>query len=202
MSKKFLFSTQKIKVGDYIFIFREGDQQAYLYAFKDGKDASFIMFVMATDLNGTAVARYEKVWENSVTASTLQNFADKFTQDAKFRKKWQTSGEEITAVLQKPDSLVHPRCAQAIDRINSQRTENLRFADFANLKTFGQDKVSRMKMDVLKDIVTKDEMDTIQSAVDETEVVKVLRWVKRGLKLNHAIRKVKVDMEIALNALG
>lgn len=39
----------------------------------------------------------------------------------------------------------------------------------------------------------------IQSAVGDADVIKVLRWVKRGLFVDHAVHKVKVDKEIATN---
>ena len=56
-----------------------------------------------------------------------------------------------------------------------------------------------MKMDVLKDIVSEEEMERIKGAVDERDVIAVLRWMKRGLHMDHAIHKVKVDREIANN---
>ena len=42
-------------------------------------------------------------------------------------------------------------------------------------------------------------MERIKGAVDERDVIAVLRWMKRGLHMDHVIHKVKVDREIANN---
>lgn len=101
------------------------------------------------------------------------------------------------------DAIVNPMCARKIATINSTNPEELKFNDFAGLKTYGRDKVSEMKMGDLKDLVSESEMKQIKDAFcDDKSTIKVLRWMKRGLSLNHAVYKVQVDQEISLSALG
>ncbi len=161
---------------------------------------AIIIFVKASDSEGTIVAEYERVWEGHFNTSHVYNFMDKFAQDSKYRKTFQTSGDPILAELPKTEVAVNPQCAAAIRRINASGPGQLKFRDFAGLKTYGRDKVSGMKLNVLKDIVSEEEYERIVSAVDEEDIISVLRWIKRGPQIDHAIHKVKVDREISNNA--
>ena len=189
----------KVQIGKYLFCFNEADEQEYWYRFKEGDTASYVMFVNVIDTEGVVIASYQRDWLGPVGPATLQTFVDRFTQDAKFRLQFQRSGDPIPDELPKPDTLIHPQCAKAINRINSAKPGKLKFKDFAALKTYGMDKVSRMKLDVLRDSVSKSEIQEIEASVGPADVIKVLRWVKRGLFVNHAIHKIKVDKEIAAN---
>lgn len=199
MSKE-MFRKTRIEIGDYEFLFEEVDAQAYLYAIKDGDEFDFIMFVTAVKKgSGDTVAQYEKTWKTA-NRSAIQQFIDKFCQNAKFRVTWQTGGERIDAVLDRPDFLIHPRCAQAIVRLNSKKANQLHFKNFLALKTYGQDKVSRMKLETLKDLLPESQLAELTAEIGEARALQILRWIKRGLNPDHAIRKVKVDMEVAVNA--
>jgi len=131
--------------------------------------------------------------------SVLQQFVDKFCQDAEFRAEIQREGEPINAVLKKNDELVHPKCAERIAVLNKMSGESTRFQDFVNLRTYGQDKISRMKLDELKDLLPEKEVVELMQTYGETNTLKILRWIKRGLKVDHAIHKVRIDMEVAQN---
>ena len=168
--------SRNVKVGEYTFQVREALDWAYCNALKDGMNPCLILFIHAVDEKGTVVAEYERVWEGHLSSAHAYAFINKFLQDSKYRQQYQT-----------------------IQRVNASKSEKLKFRDFAALKTYGRDKVSSMKMDVLKDIVSEEEMEQIKGAVDERDVIAVLRWMKRGLHMDHAIHKVKVDREIANN---
>lgn len=191
--------SRNIKVGEYTFQVREAQDWAYCNALKDGMNPCLILFIHAVDEKGTVVAEYERVWEGHLNSAHAYAFINKFLQDSKYRQQYQTHGDPIIAELPKSKDLVNPLCAKAIQRVNASKSEKLKFRDFAALKTYGRDKVSSMKMDVLKDIVSEEEMERIKGAVDERDVIAVLRWMKRGLHMDHAIHKVKVDREIANN---
>lgn len=193
--------SRRIQVGEYMFHFYEADEQAYLYALKDGMDPAMIIFVKVSNSGGTIVAEFERVWEGHFNTAHVYNFMDKFAQDSKYRKTFQTSGEPILAELPKSEVAVNPQCAAAIRRINASRPGQLKFQDFAGLKTYGRDRVSGMKLNVLKDIVPEEEYERIVGTVAEEDIISVLRWIKRGLQIDHAIHKVKVDREISNNAV-
>lgn len=98
--------------------------------------------------------------------------------------------------------IINPLCAQRIASINAKAPDQLRFDDFAKLKTYGRDDVSRMKAEDLRGVVMEAELQQIKEAIqDDGDTVKVLRWMKRGLSLDYAVRKVQVDQEIALAAM-
>lgn len=189
---------KNVTIGDHAFRFEEADGDACLCAFKDGDSYALILFVTARK-DGEVVATYEKTWEDA-SGSTAEQFVAKFCQDAKFRAKCQVSGKPINDVLEKPDSLVNPACARKIAWLNSQPSNKLRFKDFAALKTCGRDKVSGMKWDTLKDQLLAEQVEKLTAEIGQERTLQVLRWIKRGLNLDHAVHKVKVDTEIAQNA--
>ena len=186
-----------VTIRDHVFHFEEAGEDAYLRAFKDGNIYALILFVTAKK-DGEVVATYEKTWENA-SGSTAEQFVAKFCQDAKCRAKCQTSGEPINDVLEKPDVLVNPACAKKIAWLNSKPSSKLRFRDFAELKTYGRDKVSGMKWEALKDLLPADQLEKLTVQIGQERTLQVLRWVKRGLNPDHAVHKVRVDMEIAQN---
>jgi hypothetical protein len=79
---------------------------------------------------------------------------------------------------------------------------HLKFKDFVDLKTYGRDTYSSQKLDKLKGQIPVDVQQFIikEFKDDETSQTKVMRWILRGLQPDKAIRKVKVDNEVADNA--
>lgn len=195
------FHKQTHQVGKYRFNFKEASTDDYLRAYKNGDEFSLVIFVTAVDLDtGEIIANYERCWENS-NSSTGEMFVRKFLADADFREKYRCDGICIDDVQDKKEEIVNRKCAERIVQLNVKDPKNLRFKDFASLKTFGRDKVSGMKYEELENTVTKEQLELIKSSVDDQYVLPVLRWHKRGLFLDLAIRKVKTDVEIAQNAM-
>ena len=92
-------------------------------------------------------------------------------------------------------------CKEAIERFYKSKGKKS-FRDYLNLKTFGIDKFSRMKLDKLTGLVdnNNNNIDKAQQELgDEKLVLNVLRWNCRGLRIDDAIRKVKTDLEVAKN---
>jgi hypothetical protein len=90
----------------------------------------------------------------------------------------------------------------AIARINAMPMADLRFRDFARLKS-GRDRHSARGYDDLASLYAT-EIETISEALggDVEAMARVLRWRERGLELTRAIRKVKTDLEISGRALS
>jgi len=199
MSNKNYNYSRKIKVAEYVFCFQGSDvRNKYI----DNKGFStLVLYINILDKGGTVVAEYKRAWDTLVHSANVYRFIDKFAQDHNYREQYRIGGEPISAEIPKTDILINPQCASAIQRINGSNPSKLKFRDFARLKTYGRDKVSSMKMDVLRDIVSEKELEQITEAVRGEDVVAVLRWIKRGLRLDHAIHKANVDREIADNAV-
>lgn len=80
--------------------------------------------------------------------------------------------------------------------------EGLRFRHFAALKS-GRDEFTRIRLPKLKEEVPTDDVETVVAEFieDEKRQASCLRWVLRGLPLDKAIRKVRVDAEITDNVV-
>lgn len=95
------------------------------------------------------------------------------------------------------DRSVKDACKNQIKRLN--RNPKPAFKDFANLKTGGIDGWSRMKGP--EKIASAEICELLQNHFEKEQVILILRWWGRGLRLDYAIRKVFVDMEISENAM-
>lgn len=73
------------------------------------------------------------------------------------------------------------------------------FSDFAALKS-GRDRFSGMKRDALVALCSEKDIQAIWALDSEPMQLSALRWHLRGLPVNMAIHKVKVDKEISDNA--
>lgn len=76
------------------------------------------------------------------------------------------------------------------------------FKAFAGLKVGGQDDCSRLKLALLQEMAGTTCTSMISQAFkeDTTAQAVALRWAARGLAVQHAIRKVEVDRELAQRA--
>ena len=132
---------------------------------------------------------------------------------ARKRKQKQTRDAALPAVLRHaPENLpkdqfaakhqINAKCAAGILRFQKS---GKKFKDFAALKTFGQDFWSRKKVDfMLQDDPDKDDLlQYLEKVFGEgsPDITKAVRWYKRGLSADDAAHKVKVDKEIAANAM-
>lgn len=105
------------------------------------------------------------------------------------------TGENITEILI-DNELINKNCKKAIEKINNTQSSKLRFKDFANLKTFGKDKVSSMKRPVLEEKLDKNIIQKVNTEfTEEPDILCAMRWCVRGLSVDNAIRKVKTDLE-------
>ncbi len=95
---------------------------------------------------------------------------------------------------------VNPKCKAKIDEINKKSETQLRFKDFADLKTYGRDGWSAEKCP--EDFVSEEVKQTLfDELLNDDDVKKAIRWYLRGLKLSYAIKKIEVDKEITANAI-
>ena len=75
---------------------------------------------------------------------------------------------------------INPRCEKAIRLFRKKR--NPRFKDFVELKSYGQDKYSRLKEEGLILILGEDVCEEIRGKVNEPEgYLPALRWAARGV---------------------
>jgi len=191
--------------GDIQIQFKE-DEQAALYALKDQEEYFLCVRILvhSVEKNGkkkALIGEYFKEFQSKVTSVPYHNFVKKFLEDPDYRKQYHVDGKEWEGQLQfTSEKGVNKRCQRQIESLNKRKVEKLKFKDFANLKTYGMDDFSRMKYEKLADIVEEPNLQTIeQSFEDEKQRLITLRWVGRGLKVKHAVRKVKTDLEIQAN---
>lgn len=201
MSKQAKLKTQRRKVGDFLFVFYEADDSAYVHAIQNQIPCGLILYIDAINPNQICVAHYERIWEERPNPVHLENFIHKFSKEGDYRDSYRVNGMKIIEDFQigKQD-MIDPRTYKAIQRINFAPPHTLAFRDFANLKTYGKDSISKMRMEELQGEVTQAELTEIKGQVPPEMVLLVLRWIKRGLRLDHAIHKVKCDLEISQNA--
>lgn len=201
MSKQAKLKTQRRKVGDFLFVFYEADDSAYVHAIQNQIPCGLILYIDAINPNQICVAHYERIWEERPNPVHLENFIQKFSKEGDYRDSYRVNGMKIIEDFQigKQD-MIDPRTYKAIQRINFAPPHTLAFRDFANLKTYGKDSISKMRMEELQGEVTQAELAEIKGQVPPEMVLLVLRWIKRGLRLDHAIHKVKCDLEISQNA--
>lgn len=179
------------------------DEDAYFYAMKDHENLSGAIKVVITEINDTKILHlctYYKSWYddkfNSVVYST---FIRKFLENIKFRNTVECDGTPWTGTVKfSNDKGVNIKCANKIQALNKHK--NPKFKDFAELKSFGFDKYSRMKYDSLIELVDDKTLKVIKDSFNnENLIVKALRWNVRGLLPHLSVRKVKTDIEISNN---
>ena len=90
---------------------------------------------------------------------------------------------------------VHKECAAML--CNFYKYDFHAFKHYAELKTFGKDYWSDIKLRELRKILGEEEVELIESFdFSEDEIANVIRWRLRGMMLNDAIRKVIVDKNV------
>lgn len=87
-----------------------------------------------------------------------------------------------------------------IQKLNNRNINSIKFKDMMSLKS-GRDKFSSLKYEKLIEGLDNNIIDNIKKEFNEDipNVEKTLRWIKRGLKPELSIRKVKTDLEVAEN---
>ena len=75
----------------------------------------------------------------------------------------------------------------------------LKFHDFKNLKS-GRDEFSRLKLAQLRERFSAADREQVEEGFDDKLAAQCYRWMLRGLPLDKAVRKVRVDLEVSMNA--
>jgi hypothetical protein len=89
-----------------------------------------------------------------------------------------------------------------IDGLNTLADEQIRFRHLRDLKVGGRDEFSRLDVLALVDRVDRAEVERVQRSLTPPQWAPALRWLLRGLRLDLAIRKVRVDAEVGRLAAG
>ena len=186
---------QKIKV---VF---EGDETAAFYMMKARESGIPIRIKVLQDKK--VIAQYFRVFESETLNNNAYNsFIKEFLTDPASRKEFETedggtwSGrmDFVTATG------VNKKCYDAISRLNKAKPNKLKFKFFAELKTYGMDRFSRMKKEKLVELLPENEVAYAEQAFEEEKAqLTCLRWMARGLEPELSVRKVKTDLEIQNN---
>lgn len=92
------------------------------------------------------------------------------------------------------------KCKKAISKFKMKC--NPRFRDFVELKSYGQDRYSRLKEDKLKKILGEDVCMEIRRKVNAQEgYIPALKWAARGLSAEDAAHKANVDLDVSKNCI-
>lgn len=180
---------------------------AYFYALKDQTPLFCALKItvyrtLEEENKEEFLGMYYKEWEQETSVNTINRFIKKVLEDAGYRKDYLSEGRGFDEIIPfADDDGVNKKCREAIQRLQKKKGNTRNFKDYLKLKTFGIDKYSRAKKDVLASKLTERELklahDTFVS--DEKAEISCLRWCCRGLSIKHAIRKVKTDLEVAEN---
>ena len=187
---------RKYKQEDTIVTFKD-DEYALFYALKDGIEIIAAIEVVVK-VNGKKIATYHKEFEDSFNNRHYSEFIKKFLEVPDYRDRFSTDGSWNGTIAFSNDTGVNKECEKQINRLN--RNGNPKFKDYSALKTHGLDKFSRMKVSVLVERIGKERIKIIQEELeDEKERLSAMRWIGRGLRMDHAIRKIKTDRQIRQN---
>lgn len=196
---------QKYLNDDYIITIEE-DEQAYFYAMKDREYLYFaLIFKVHENLGegkkGEYLGCYHKTWEKEVSSNIINKFIKDILENPEFRKEYLSDGKGFDDIISYTNKNgVNKKCQQAIDNLYSKKASNRKFKDYMNLKTYGLDKFSRMKLSDMEELLRNKDIELAKSTFeDDKSILSTLRWCCRGLLIEDAIRKVKTDLEVASN---
>lgn len=128
----------------------------------------------------------------------IQNFIEKIIGDNKFKNYFFSLKDS----LQKKDVgkilTLNPNLEKEIKKINKKSS----FKDYAKLKS-GFDDYSKLKKEDLELFLNEVDLFKLRNEFkDEKSYLSCLRWICRGLDMDYAINKIKVDIEIHENAIN
>ena len=93
--------------------------------------------------------------------------------------------------------LVNEKCINCINILNSLPIQELNDLRIFALKTYGNDYCSRLKKDILMEITPKADYNRVcEFLYTESDILKTLRWICRGLKTDIAIQKTITDAQM------
>lgn len=128
----------------------------------------------------------------------IQNFIEKIIEDNKFKNYFFSLKDS----LQKKDVgkilTLNPNLEKEIKKINKKSS----FKDYTKLKS-GFDDYSKLKKEDLELFLNEVDLFNLRKEFkDEKSYLSCLRWICRGLDMDYAIHKIKVDIEIHENAIN
>jgi hypothetical protein len=184
--------------------FKENENEAF-DTLKHGE-----LYYLALDIcvykDDQLLAKYFRNFESKVTTHHFQRFIQKFLEEPRYREAYAVDNFDpwtgfIPYAKETEGNKINQKCWQDIQWLTNMK--NPKFNDFANLKTYGIDGFSRLKIEQLANLVMKTEYDLIMKSFDEPHyALTALRWKARGLPADLAIRKVKTDLEIRNNMIA
>lgn len=195
----------KYSNNDYIITIEE-DEQAYFYAMKDREPLYCALIIkchknLGKNKKGEYLGYYHKTWSKEVSSNSINSFIKNILENPDFRKEYLSEGEGFNGVISySNENGVNKKCQEAIKNFYNKKSSKRVFKDYLNLKTYGIDKFSRMKIDKLEGLLTEKDIKLAKLAFDDEKLVSsTLKWCCRGLLIDDAIRKVKTDLEVANN---
>lgn len=203
MSKKRKWFKEIYENEKYKIVFEE-DDDAIFYALKDGDTIYFpinINVYEKTRGEEKCISNYFVSWDKEVSKVVVNTFIRKFLENSIFRDTYFRDGEKITFTMEYADiDGINKECKKEIKKFNRIPVDKRKFKDYCDIKTHGIDIFSRMKLEPLMERLEESEIKAILTAFeDEKNVLNALKWCCRGLSCNDAIRKVRVDLEVAKN---
>jgi hypothetical protein len=187
---------EKIQKQDTTIIFEELDIPPLL-ALNNGIKTSIAVHVYQ---DKKFIARYYRDCSFEFTDVIFQIFIQRFLSSSNFRAKLQHLGEWNGKYKTSKKESINKACAEAIEYINSLESPTTQ--DFIRLKTFGKDSFSSQKR---KDMISSLAIADIRRIQNEFKMdiegqammLSAIRWISRGLKVEYAIRKIRVDEKVA-----
>lgn len=187
--------------GDGVVVQVREDENAYLYAMKEGGEVGHCLAIRVLDQQTkVCLNEYWAELSSGGNMGSYHQFMKKFLKNPEFRESYRTDEKEEgwqgVISFEVEGKGIDRRCEQQIHRLNGMKSPH--FKDLMNLKTFGRDKVSSMKRTTLVEQLKESDVDLIEQELDdEKQQLTALRWLYRGLMPQLAIRKVLTDLEIA-----
>lgn len=175
--------------------------------FKTDHENGFSVYIEVIDKAADkTISSYGRRFDNEISVGVYESFVKNFMSSPAYREQFRRDGERWLGVLDLDveqsdvgDIKIDRRCLKAIHSINRRPTKVLKRHNYANLKTYGRDGFSALKPEELNELVSPEDRAKIGEqllSAGRENVLKAMRWVARGLLVHHAIRKVKIDIEI------
>ena len=175
----------RINTDNYAFVWNEIPPY-------DDKIPNNIMCVVFARADNRICAKYQKEFKKQHTFIDIYNFIHRFMKMDAIREKYLIEGTNVKECFFSED-IVNPACRKKINQLNKTLLYKIQFSDLWNLYTYGTDMVSNMSTDEINTKLTHTEKQRIEKAFGNLSYqMEAKRWVVRGLKIEIAIKKVKV----------
>lgn len=143
------------------------------------------------------VSVYAKVFPNKFTKKHYENFVKKFMRDSSYREEYLQEGYSPWSEQNITEDVLCTPSLQEIELLNSE--EHVSFQQLAKLRWFGDDKYKGLSSEQLTDLVSQEDLLYVRTHCPEKKVLSALTWIVRGLRREHALSRIKVELEIEEN---